>query len=157
MVSPTKTQIGKANFIGFPSFRHPFYKRFPLATVWADQPQSLFSLSFSDQKPTWARLSGFTSALSVKATKAPIWPFNFPEMETVTSWFSFLAVHLHKQSLQTDEQSEPQELKSGKPFAPVQQAQSRRIFVESCDATAFGTVSTLASWSNYNNAAEATF
>ncbi len=59
----------------------------------------------------------------------------------MTSGSHFLAVHLHKQSLQTDEQSEPQGFKSGENHSHQFGDRAERIFVRFGDLTAFGIVS----------------
>ncbi len=81
-------------------------------------------------------------------------PLQSPHLETffqfserwnlITSWF-FLAVHLHNKASKLTRQSRPQEkAEVGKPFTSSAGAEPRKIFVESCDLTAFGIVSTLA-------------
>ncbi len=108
----SKTQNGKSNFYSFPvSFLH---KWFPWRRSRQTNPESLFSLSAGGQESLPARPAygshkcSFCIQSHYKAPHLETFS-NFPQRWNliIVLLAPFLAVHSHKQSLQTDEQSEP--------------------------------------------------
>ncbi len=121
--SSLKRKVEKANFMVFVSGTL-LQSRFPLATVWADQPRKSFGLSADTIKPTLpdplTQKFHTNFALLCREHHKP--PFeNIYQFSERWNWSNDLvslpSYYLHIVSLQTDRQSDPRARKSGKPFS----------------------------------------